>query len=189
MAFPGGTIMEDSIVITPYDEAWPFEFKTIGQKIRDVLQGGAIRIDHVGSTSVLGLDAKPVIDIQISVKHLEPLHTYKHKLESIGFIHRANNPDKTKRYFRETPGTKRTHIHVREQGSWSQQMALLFRDYLRTHPEACHIYAKDKRRLMELYKDERLKYVEGKTPVIWNILQKAHSWSEQIGWRPADSDV
>jgi GrpB-like predicted nucleotidyltransferase (UPF0157 family) len=137
----------------------------------------------------LGLDAKPIIDIQISVKHLEPIDSYKYKLESIGFIHRENNPDKTKRYFRETPGTKRTHIHVREQGSWSQQMVLLFRDYLRAHPEACDIYAQDKRRLIELYKDDRSKYVEGKTPVIWDILQNAHSWSQQTGWRQADSDI
>jgi GrpB-like predicted nucleotidyltransferase (UPF0157 family) len=67
-------------------------------------------------------------------------------------------------------------------------MALLFRDYLRVHPEDCVTYAKEKYRLMELYKNDRPKYVEGKAPVIWSILQKAHIWSQQTGWKPGNSD-
>ncbi len=112
----------------------------------------AIRIDHVGSTSIECLDAKPIIDIQISVLNYDDVASYKTKIESVGFVFRDENPDKTKRYFRELPGTRRTHIHVRQGGSFSEQMTLLFRDYLREHPQDCLRYADEKHRLMELFK-------------------------------------
>jgi GrpB-like predicted nucleotidyltransferase (UPF0157 family) len=84
---------------------------------------------------VPGLDAKPVIDIQISVASFEPLDDYRLPMEELGYVYRGDNPERTKRYFRESPGQRRTHIHVRRLGSWSEQFALLFRDYLRANPE------------------------------------------------------
>ncbi|MCY9662684.1 GrpB family protein [Paenibacillus chondroitinus] len=120
--------------------------------MRSSLGDLAIRIDHVGSTSIECLDAKPIIDIQISVLNYDDVASYKTKIESVGFVFRDENPDKTKRYFRELPGTRRTHIHVRQGGSFSEQMTLLFRDYLREHPQDCLRYADEKHRLMELFK-------------------------------------
>ncbi|MDP4097905.1 GrpB family protein [Paenibacillus sp. P96] len=114
--------------------------------------------------------------------------SYRHKVERVGFELREENPDRSKRYFREVPGTRRIHVHVRQAGSLSEQMTLLFRDYLRTHPEDGLRYAQEKHRLMKLYKEERPKYVEGKGPIVWDILQKAHIWSQEIGWKPAVSD-
>lgn len=149
----------------------------------------AIRIDHIGSTSIEGLDAKPIIDIQISVQSLEPVELYKNKLEAIGYVYRPNNPDLTKRYFRESPGCKRTHIHVREHGSWAEQFALLFRDYLRASVEDRKRYAEEKIRLMELYRNERQLYVENKEPIIWEIMKRASKWSQQTGWKPGKTDV
>lgn len=156
--------------------------------MRNSLGDLAIRIDHVGSTSIVGLDAKPIIDIQISVLNYDDITSYKTKIESVGFVFREENPDKTKRYFRELPGTRRTHIHVRHVGSFSEQMTLLFRDYLREHPQDCLRYAEEKNRLMELFKNERPKYVEGKGPIVWDIIQKAHNWSQEVGWMPGTSD-
>jgi GrpB-like predicted nucleotidyltransferase (UPF0157 family) len=180
--------MAESIVIVPYEEEWPREFVRVGGVLRQALGGLAVRIDHIGSTSVIGLDAKPVIDIQVSVKRLEPVSEYRTPLENAGFVHRAANPDRTKRYFRESPGDRRMHIHVRESGSWSEQFALLFRDYLRVNPSDCAIYAAEKYRLAGLYKDERGKYVEEKGPVIWTIMRRASDWSQLTGWRPGASD-
>jgi len=107
----------------------------------------------------------------------------------LGFVYRAENSDKSKRYFREATGSRRTHIHVRQAGSFSEQLSLLFRDYLREHEEDCIRYAQEKHRLMELYRLERSKDVEGKGPIVWEILQKANSWSQEIGWQPGNSDV
>ncbi|WMT38903.1 GrpB family protein [Paenibacillus sp. D2_2] len=181
--------MEDQWRIAEYDPEWSDLFLEIGLKLRDALGEMAVRIDHVGSTSIVGMDAKPIIDIQVSMHNYEVVSNYKDKLERIGFVFRAENPDKTKRYFREVPGSRRTHIHIREVGGFSEQITLLFRDYLREHREDCLRYALEKYRLMQLYRQERHKYVEGKGPIVWEIIQKAHSWSQETGWQPGISDV
>src|SRR5262245_55511310 len=117
--------MSEDISITPYDPEWPTLFQAVSRQLRTRLQRLADRIDHIGSTAIPGMAAKPIIDIQISVLELEPMLPYKMALESIGFLWRADNPDLTKRYFRERPGERRTHIHVRQSGSWGEQFALL----------------------------------------------------------------
>lgn len=181
--------MSEPIVVVSYNEDWIREFIQIGGLIRNALGTTAIRIDHIGSTSIRGLAAKPIIDIQVSVKSLESIELYRPFLQQIGFIHRAENPDQTKRYFRETPGSRRTHLHVRAHGSWAEQFALLFRDYLREHPIDCEQYADTKVNLMELYRDEREKYVEAKEPVIWEIMRRASKWSQATGWKPKETDI
>lgn len=181
--------MSEPITIVPYDSNWRTEFIEAGSSIRESMGAMAVRIDHIGSTSVAGLDAKPIIDLQVSVMSLEPVDSYKWRLEKIGFLHRASNPDLTKRYFRERPGMKRVHLHIRESGSWTEQTALLFRDYLRCHPSDCARYAQEKYRLMNMYGNEREKYVEEKEPIIWDILRKASRWSQKTGWKPANSDL
>jgi GrpB-like predicted nucleotidyltransferase (UPF0157 family) len=181
--------VDDQWRIAEYEPEWRNMFLEIGTRLRSSLGDLAVRIDHVGSTSIVGLDAKPIIDIQISVINLDDVEKYKTKIEILGFGLRGENPDKSKRYFREIPGNRRTHIHVRQVGSFSEQLALLFRDYLREHPEDRLKYTEEKHRLMKLYSNERLKYVDGKGPIIWEIIQKASSWSQDIGWKPGKTDL
>lgn len=185
-----GGIMAEPIIVVPYDENWKKEFQNTGYKLRRVLGDVAIRIDHIGSTSIEGLDAKPIVDIQISVRELDSM-LYKPLIESIGYVHRADNPDKTKRYFREGVKMKRTHIHVREWGSWSEQSALLFRDFLREHKEYRIQYVEEKYALMKRYSHahERHLYVEGKEPIIWKIMNEASKWSQRVGWKPGETDI
>ncbi len=178
-----------TVEIVPYNPEWPLLFRQLGGQLRAQLGDAALRIDHIGSTSVPGLDAKPIIDVQISVSSLEPLEAYKLPLERAGFMHRADNPDRTKRYFRELPGNRRTHIHVRRAGSWPEQLALLFRDYMRCHPEDCKRYARLKYELAERYRDDRHGYTEAKHPFIWDIIQKADRWSQETGWTPGPTDA
>src|SRR5262245_18675518 len=123
------------IRIVDYDPDWRRRFAELGVRLRSALGGVALRIDHIGSTSVPGLAAKPVIDIQVSVARLEPIDPFRAPLERLGYVYRANNPERTKRYFREPPGQPRTHIHVRRAGSFSEQFPLLFRDYLRINTD------------------------------------------------------
>jgi GrpB-like predicted nucleotidyltransferase (UPF0157 family) len=157
--------------------------------MRRALGDVACRIDHIGSTSVPGLDAKPIIDIQISVSSFEPLTAYRNPLESLGYAFRSENAERTKRYFRESPGTPRTHIHVRQAGSWAEQFALLFRDYLRAHPEAAREYAALKHRLAAQFTEDRHGYTDAKTPFTWALMQNADRWSQKTGWHPGPSDA
>ena len=180
--------MPDPIVIVPYDPQWPELFQQAGTALRAALGNTARRIDHIGSTAIPGLDAKPVIDIQISVAAFEPLDAYRLPLESLGYVFRADNPERTKRYFREAPGQRRTHIHVRRLGSWAEQFALLFRDYLRGHPTEAQQYAALKYQLAERYRNHRQGYTDAKDPFIWEVMYKADRWSQESGWEPGPTD-
>lgn len=181
--------MGDRVEVVEYDPAWPREFAALGGSLREALGDVAVRIDHIGSTSVPGLAAKPVIDVQISVRSLEPLKPFKTPLERIGLIFRADNTELTKRYFREPPGSRRTHVHVRELGSFSQQLPLLFRDFLRAHPAAAAEFANAKRRCAARFRDERHRYVQAKEPFVWDLVRHADTWAQGIGWRPGPSDA
>ncbi|WP_307834116.1 GrpB family protein [Paractinoplanes lichenicola] len=110
-------------------------------------------------------------------------------LQELGFVFRRDNPELTKRYFREPPGTPRTHVHVRRLGSFSQQFALLFRDYLREHPAAARAYAAEKRRLADEFRDDRHGYTDAKDPFIWRTIQQADRWAQRVGWREGPSDA
>ena len=180
--------VEDPIVIVAYDPEWPEVFRRVGGRLRSLLGGTARRIDHVGSTAVPGLDAKPVIDIQVSVAALVPEGPYLGPLESAGFRWHRENPDRSKRFFREPVGEHRAHVHVREAGGFDEQLNLLLRDYLRTHPDAASGYASVKRRLAEEFRNDRDGYVGAKEPTVWSILREAHDWAQQSGWRPGPSD-
>jgi GrpB-like predicted nucleotidyltransferase (UPF0157 family) len=181
--------MSDPVVIAAYDPGWPELFSELAASLRQALGETALRIDHIGSTSVPGLDAKPVIDLQISVASFDPLDAYRIPIESVGFVFRASNPDLTKRYFRERPGKRRTHIHVRRAGSWAEQSALLFRDYMRDHGEDAGRYAHLKRRLAQQYGDDRYGYTDAKAPFIWEIMARANVWSQETGWEPGPTDA
>lgn len=181
--------MGEPILVVPYDPAWPRRFAELAARLRQALGPLAVRIDHIGSTSVPGLAAKPVLDVQVSVARFEPLEALKLPLESLGFVHRAQNPDLTKRYFRETPGRSRTHLHVRLAGSWPEQFALLFRDYMRAHDDDCRWYENVKQQLAKQYGEDRQGYTEAKGPHLWEIMKKADRWSQATGWRPRPSDA
>jgi GrpB-like predicted nucleotidyltransferase (UPF0157 family) len=181
--------MADKVIIVPYDPQWPQLFSQLGTALRTALGETARRIDHIGSTAIPGLHAKPIIDIQISVTAFDRLEVYRLPLEGLGYTFRAENPERTKRYFREAPGQGRTHIHVRRWGSWAEQFALLFRDYLRVHPDDAKRYAALKYSLAEKYGEDRYSYTEAKAPFIWEIMNKADQWSQEIGWEPDASDA
>lgn len=177
------------IEIVDYDPDWPCLFEERAKRIRAALRDVALRIDHIGSTSVPGLAAKPIIDIQVSVASFDPLDPIRVPMEGLGYIFRADNLELTKRYFRESPGMRREHVHVRKAGSWGQQFALLFRDYMRTHPKDAARYAELKRTLAQQYREDRHAYTNAKTPFIWDVMQRANDWSQEIGWEPGPSDA
>ena len=182
--------MAEAIVVVAYREEWPTLFAGAGQRLRRELGDVALRIDHIGSTAVPGLDAKPVIDVQVSVASFEPLAVYREPIERAGFVHRADNPELTKRYFRERLGERRTHLHVRRAGSFSEQFALLFREYLRAHPEHAATYAALKHSLAKRFAKpgQRHDYVEAKAPFIWDTIRLADEWAQRTGWQPPPSD-
>lgn len=177
------------IEIAEYDAAWPVLFGEIGGTLRAALGAVALRVDHIGSTAVPGLAAKRIIDVQISVAALEPIEAVKDPLELLGYVYRADNPERTKRYFREAPGSRQTHLHVRRSGSFSQQIPLLLRDYLRCHADAAAEFATVKRRLAGQFPFDGAGYTDAKAPYVWEIIRRADEWAQMQGWEPGPSDA
>ena len=177
-------------MVVPYDEEWPSLFRDVGSQLRHELRDVALRIDHVGSTSVPGLDSKPIIDIQVSVASFLPLDAFRLPLERAGFVHRPG-AELTKRYFRERSGDRRTHIHVRRAGSFNEQFALLFRDFLRSHPGSAAAYATLKYDLAAEFSapEQRHEYVMAKVPFVWETMRAADEWAGEVGWEPCPSDA
>lgn len=180
---------DDPIIISPADPRWAQEFQEMAGLLRKALGNLALRIDHVGSTSVPGLDAKPIIDIQISVERLEPSGIFRIPIEGLGYVHTPDNPDLTKRFFKNRKDGRGTHIHVRVRGSFDEQLNLVFRDYLRTHPDSAKEYAKVKWDLAGRYRNDRDGYTNAKDPTVWTLLRKAHDWAMESGWSPGPSDA
>jgi GrpB-like predicted nucleotidyltransferase (UPF0157 family) len=178
-----------TIEIAPYDSTWPDLFQQMALPIRAALGAAALRIDHIGSTAIPGAAAKPILDVQISVQAFEPFEPIRKPLTAVGYRWRADNADLTKRYFREAAGERRTHIHVRVAGSWSEQFALLFRDYMRCHPDDVQHYAALKYVLSARYRDDRRSYTDAKSPFIWQMMAKADAWAQATGWRAGAADI
>lgn len=188
------------IEIVPYDEDWPREFAEIAGPLRVALGEVALRIDHIGSTSVPGLAAKDVIDMQVTVQDFDvPLEAL---LSSLGYTRRLDiNGDHLppqvsgpaseweKRYFQPPEGQRPSHLHVRAHRRANQRYALLFRDYLRTHPVAAGAYAEIKRALTRYHPADRDAYYDIKDPVCDVIWSAAEEWARMTGWEPGPSDA
>jgi GrpB-like predicted nucleotidyltransferase (UPF0157 family) len=186
------------VEIVPYQENWPSEFQAIAASLRQTLGELALRIDHIGSTSVPGLPAKDVIDIQITVAALDD--RVRSAMTALGYLLLEGRHDHCpphvagletewdKLLFLPPPCQRRTHTHVRVQGRANQRYALLFRDYLRQHPATAKAYAELKRRLVQNLVDPQT-YPEVKDPAVDLIYLAAEDWAATTNWRMGPSDA
>ena len=173
----------EPIEISDYDPEWARRYESWSERIAGALGTNAARIDHVGSTSVPGLAAKPVVDIQVSVAELEAEQRYVAQLEELSLS--LASRDHLHRYFRPPADQRReVHVHVCAVGSQWQREHLLFRDYLRAQPAARHAYARVKREAAIIWRDDRWGYTEAKTGIILDLLEQAERWAAGISWSP-----
>jgi len=139
---------EDEFEISPYDPKWPAAFAAEAERLGHAFGALALRIEHNGSTSVPGLAAKPVIDIQVSVASLQPIAPYETCLRSIGYVHVPHPDDAFCPFFHRPAQWPHTHhVHLVEIGGVEEQRTLAFRDYLREHDDAAREYERLKRSL------------------------------------------
>lgn len=168
---------QEPIEVVDYDLVWPILYRKWQDRLTDALRSAALRVEHVGSTAVPGLAAKPVIDIQISVADLRQESQYVPQLETAGVQLRSR--DQFHRYFRPHAGHPReVHVHVCQAGSAWENEHLVFRDYLRGHPAARDAYAAAKRAAARAWPDDRWAYTEAKTGIILDVLEAAGRWAQ-----------
>jgi GrpB-like predicted nucleotidyltransferase (UPF0157 family) len=186
------------IVICDYDPLWPTEFEAIRAVLAETLGDLALKVDHIGSTSVPGLGAKDVIDIQITVKSLTQeifdrmiANGYQQmdNLKGIVFDHvppgESDDPSLWQKFlFVQPKDHRRANIHIRMLGNPNQLYPLLFRDYLRAHPNSARVIEKVKRELARYHGDDLDAYYDIKDPVYDLIWEAAKEWSKQTNWKP-----
>ncbi len=167
-----------SIAIVDYDPNWPALFEAERGRILSATGHLVVVIEHVGSTAVPGLAAKPVIDIMAAVRHLDDARKCIEPLHAVGYEYvpeyEAELPER--RYFHKGPSGDRTHhLHMVELTSDFWKRHLLFRDYLRAHPGTARQYQELKRRLAAQFGADRSGYTEAKGPFIRAVEEKARA--------------
>jgi GrpB-like predicted nucleotidyltransferase (UPF0157 family) len=178
----GSDRQRDPIEVVDYDIAWPGLYEKWRDRLTGTLGAAALRIEHVGSTAVAGLAAKPVVDIQVSVADLSDESRYVPQLETTGMQLRSR--DQLHRYLRPFAGQPReAQVHVCALGSTWEYEHLLFRDYLRANPAARDAYADAKRAAARIWHDDRWAYPEAKTGIILDILEAAERWAQSFNWK------
>jgi GrpB-like predicted nucleotidyltransferase (UPF0157 family) len=186
-----------TVRITPYAAEWAGDFAKLRDVLAAVLGDLALRIDHVGSTSIPGMAAKDVIDVQVTVASVDGADEIARRLGAVGFSQRpylrdheppgwtGDEDEWRKLVFAPPDGLRACNVHVREAGRTNQRYALLFRDYLRSDPDAVETWMAMKVRLAEQYPDDLLTYGFVKDAATDVLMLAAERWATETGWSPA----
>ena len=161
-----------AVEVLDYDEQWPLRYHDIAERVCRVLGATALSIEHIGSTSVPGLAAKPIIDMLLTVGDVADEASYVPPLESIGFVLRVREPGH--RMLR-TPA-RDVHLHVYEPDRVEVQNCLDLRDWLRLDGHDRELYGATKRRLAQRRWSDLDHYADAKTDVVLEILDRARAW-------------
>ncbi|MFI5659864.1 GrpB family protein [Streptomyces sp. NPDC051684] len=168
------------IRVVAYDPAWPAAFRRERRRIVNVLGPLARRVDHVGSTAVPGLVAKPIIDIDVSVPDADDEDAYLVALGSAGYVLRVRQ---TGHRMVRTPDLG-VQVHICTAGSEWERRHLLFRDWLRKDTADRAAYGRHKQRLAEQDWPDMNAYAAAKGPLIAEIGERAEAWARATGWTP-----
>ena len=168
--------MGDLITVVEYDPRWPALYEEEKARITGAIGSVTVAIEHVGSTAVPGLGAKPIIDIMVGIREFALGVSCVEPLASLGYEHRPDDNIPGRLFFRRFDNKVRTHnLHVTEMGSDFWERHLLFRDYLKAHSEEARRYHELKEALAATYRSDRAGYADAKTGFIESALSKARA--------------
>ena len=162
------------VVVVPYDKAWKNAFEEIKTEIEAEIGALIIGIEHVGSTSVEGMSAKPCIDIDVIIKDYSVFGEIVRKLGAIGYIHEGDLGIKDREAFKyaDKPHLMLHHLYVCPQDSEELRRHITFRDFLRKNPEAVKKYSRVKETAAQLFPDEIEQYIAFKAPCIEELYKE-----------------
>ena len=165
--------MDKKVIAVPYDESWKSAFEEIKKEIVGAIGDLIIGIEHVGSTSVEGLSAKPCIDIDVIIKDYGIFDAVVNKLKTIGYRHVGNQGIKDREVFKysDKPHLQKHHLYVCPEQSEELYRHITFRDFLATNPEAVKKYSAVKEKAAQLFPDNIEKYIAYKSPCIEELYR------------------
>jgi GrpB-like predicted nucleotidyltransferase (UPF0157 family) len=168
------------IEVVDYNPQWPKTFQTLCSRIWPALKDVALSIEHVGSTSVRSLAAKPIIDISIVVSERSDVQTGISRLANLGYVHRGGLGIDGREAFANPDGLPMHNLYLCPRDSVALANHLAIRNYLRTHPEAVREYGELKKRLAERFPHDIDGYIDGKTTMLLTILRATGFPLEQL---------
>lgn len=156
------------VIVVPYDEAWKSDFEKIKKEIDMAVGDLIVGIEHVGSTSVEGLSAKPCIDVDVIIKDYSVFDELVKKLEAVGYIHEGDLGIKDREAFKysDKEHLQKHHLYVCPKYSGELFRHITFRDFLRSNPDAVKKYGQVKERAASLFPDDIDQYIKYKSPCI-----------------------
>jgi GrpB-like predicted nucleotidyltransferase (UPF0157 family) len=165
-----------------YNPSWVNQFNLLKNFLQEVFGNKAIEIEHIGSTAVEGMKAKPVIDVLVTVETIKDLEEQKEKMIEAGYEWAENYiAPQTLIFFRVgEEGEKTDNIHVCEKDSPKARQLIIIRDYLRVHPKKAEEYSNLKEKNKELYPDDYPAYREAKSSFLKQIEKEAYKWFDDI---------
>lgn len=163
-----------TVQLVSYQPAWKKLFEEEVARLRLALGNRCLQIEHIGSTAIEGMDAKPIIDILVAVDDLSAAGKLVPILKKLGYALKEDDDVPERIFFRKGPPNRRTHhLSLTEPATTYWKQHLLFRDYLREHPEMAEQYRQLKRRLAEQYPNDRRLYASGKKGFIEKVMSLA----------------
>lgn len=171
--------------ISEYDPNWISRFDSIRRFLQEVFRDRSVRIEHVGSTSVRGMKAKPIIDVLVLVEKMDDFVLEKDRMVKAGYEMRENHiaPD-TVLFFRlGSDGVKTENIHVCAKDSSSARQMLIMRDFFRTFPGKAKEYSDLKEKLARSFPDDYLAYRFAKASFLERMERESYEWSKEDGYQ------
>lgn len=176
----GPRALTEPIQIRDYDPAWPTMFAREAERIRGVLGDRVVRLEHVGSTSVPGLPAKPVIDIVLEVPDSSDEPLYVPEMSGAGYVLRIREPDWYEHRLLRGPDAN-INLHVFSAGCTETGRMVLFRDWLRSNEADRDLYTRTKRALASQSWKYMQQYADAKTTVVTDIMSRAEASRQRLG--------
>lgn len=161
------------VTVLPYDESWQSDFEAIRKELESALGDLIVGIEHVGSTSVKGLSAKPCIDLDVIIRDNSVFGPVAGRLEEIGYIHEGDLgiPGREAFKYLDKPHLQKHHLYVCPRDSRELHRHITFRDFLRNNPEAAKKYGAVKETAARLYPDDIDQYIRYKSPCIQELYR------------------
>jgi GrpB-like predicted nucleotidyltransferase (UPF0157 family) len=169
-----------TVVVVDYDDGWSRLFETLRARIWPVIDDVAVRIEHVGGTSVTGLPSKPIVDMTVVVRDRPAVRPVIARLGTIGYCHRGNLGIEDREAFDHPSSIGRHHLYVCPEGATSLVNQLTFRDYLRAQPDVAREYGNLKKALAARFPDDIDAYMFGKTDFIIGVLRRVGLTEDMI---------
>jgi GrpB-like predicted nucleotidyltransferase (UPF0157 family) len=170
-----------NVVVVAYDPQWPARFAQEAARLAPVFGDSLVTIHHIGSTSIPGMAAKPIIDMLPVVRQIEAVDALNPGMEALGYAPRGEFGIPGRRYFAKGQGAQRSHhVHVFAVDHPDIARHLIFRDYLIAHPAEAAAYASLKQALARQFPHDMEAYIAGKDGLIKEIDRRAAAWRSEL---------